>query len=338
MKALTTFGTMPDGEAVPEASISGGGLAARVIAYGAVLHELRLSGHRPPLVLGLNTLEDYLAHSRYFGATVGRCANRIRDARFVLDGKTHTLDRNFRERHHLHGGSAGIGKRVWTFEDVRPDRVVLSITLDDGEMGYPGAMRVRQTMSLPGDGVFDIRIEAEADAPTLCNIAHHSYFNLDGADTILDHELQVAADRYIPVDTDLIPTGEIASLDGHMFDFRSSKPLRPVCEAALLDNNFCLADGRRALAHAATLRAPATGIAMQVLTTEPGLQIYDGANIDVTVPGLDGRAFHPHAGIALEPQVWPDAINHPAFPQAVLRPGEVYRQQTRYVFTRESAP
>lgn len=329
------FGRLPDGAPVHRVGISGGGLTANLLTYGAVLQDLRLDGHRPPLVLGFETFEDYPAHSRYFGATAGRCANRIRDGEFVLDGTRHQLDRNFLGKHHLHGGSAGIGKRNWEIVKVEHAKVALAIDLADGEMGYPGAMRIRQTFSLPGNGTLDIAIEAETDAPTLCNLAHHSYFNLDVGDTILDHELQVSADFYVPVDDEMIPTGEVAPVAAAGFDFRTSRTLRPVCDRRWIDHNFCLADNRRTLTKVATLRAPTSGLAMEVRTTEPGLQVYDGAKLDVPVRGLDGRTMRANAGIALEPQVWPDAINNPAFPQAVLRPGEIYRQHTQYVFRKE---
>lgn len=338
MNAPQPFGTMPDGTPVQRVAIAGGGLTARVLTWGAVLQDLRIDGHAPSLVLGLNTLDHYIAHTRYFGATAGRCANRIRDGRFNLDGADYQLDRNFLGKHHLHGGSAGIGKRVWDIESLGTDSVTLSIALADGEMGYPGAMQIRQTFSLPGDGTFDITMEAETDAPTLCNLAHHSYFNLDGTDTILGHDLMIAAQHYLPVDDELIPTGEIAPVAGTPLDFRRPTLLATPCAAQVVDLNFCLSDARRDATRAATLRAPTSGITMDVITTEPGLQVYDGAGLDVPVPGLDGRGIGAHAGIALEPQVWPDAINHAEFPQAVLRPGETYRQHMQYVFRRDSAP
>ncbi|MFP1631147.1 aldose epimerase family protein [Zhengella sp. ZM62] len=332
MTDISAFGTLPDGSAVDVVRIEGGGLAAAVLTYGAVLQDLRLAGHKPPLVLGFDTLDSYLAHSRFFGATAGRCANRIRDGRFTLDGRDYQLDRNFLGKHHLHGGSASIGKRIWTLEDAAADSVTLSITLADGEMGYPGAMVIRQAISLQAGGVLDIELEAHSDAPTLCNLAHHSYFNLDGTDKVLDHDLQVLADHYLPVDGELIPTGEIAPVDGLVFDLRRPRRLRGVCDAAAIDHNFCLANRRREITHVATLSAPLSGVSMDIRTTEPGLQVYDGGPLDVPVPGLDGRRMGAHAGMALEPQVWPDAINHPAFPQAVLRPGESYRQHTQFVF------
>ena len=207
----------------------------------------------------------------------------------------------------------------------------LAITAEDGEMGFPGRLDVRMTFALSPGGVFDIRIEAETDAPTLCNVAHHSYFNF-GAETISDHLLRVDADTYLPVDAELIPTGEVRAVEGTRFDFRTPAPVRA---AHPVDHNFCLAPNRRSITHVARLQNPATGLAMDVRSTEPGLQVYSGEKIDVGLPGLTGRPMRACAGIALEPQIWPDANHHDNFPQAVLRPGDGYSQHTQYVFSRE---
>ncbi|SPH18171.1 Aldose 1-epimerase [Defluviimonas aquaemixtae] len=330
MAEREVFGRMPDGRAVERAVIQGGGLTAKVLSFGAVVQDLRLDGHAPPLVLGFEALDHYLAHSPYFGATVGRSANRIAGAKFALDGAEHNLDRNNLGKHHLHGGSRGIGVRLWTFDEVSLDSATLSIRLEDGEMGYPGAMRIEVRFHLGPGGVLDIRMTAETDRATLCNLAHHSYFNLDGSPDILGHYLTVAADRYLPVDAELIPTGETATVTGTPFDFRSGALLR---DAGLgIDHNFCLSSDRVALRDVAELSAG--DVRMRVKTTEPGLQVYDAAALDVPVPGLGGRRMGPHAGIALEPQVWPDAIHHPDWPQPLLRPGSLYVQHTQFVFTR----
>lgn len=326
------FGAMPDGQTVERVTIRGGGLTARLLSYGAVLQDLRLEGHAPPLVLGFDRLADYLAHSRHFGATAGRCANRIAGAAFTLDGRDYQLDPNFLGKHHLHGGSAGIGKRLWTFEDAGPDRATLRIDLADGEMGYPGAMTVRLSCALLPGGVLDIRMTARTDRPTLCNLAHHSYWNLSGAPDILQHRLRVAADRYLPVDADLIPTGAVAPVAGTPFDLRAGPRLAGPCAAVRIDHNFCTAEARGAIRAVAELSAG--GLRMVVRTTEPGLQVYDGAPLDVPVPGLDGCRMGAHAGIALEPQLWPDAIHHPDWAQPVLRPGETYDQHTQFVFAK----
>ncbi|MEM7300754.1 MAG: aldose epimerase family protein [Pseudomonadota bacterium] len=334
MTNIEAFGTLPNGQMVEQIKLKGGGLSTNILTYGAVVQDLRLDGHAPPLVLGLNTLEDYLNHSKSFGIIAGRCANRIAHGRFEIDGTSYQLDQNFLEKHHLHGGSDGCGKRNWHIEQASDHSVSLSINLDDGHMGYPGEIRILVHYALLDGGVLDIRFETMSDEPTLCNLAAHSYFNLDGSRNILDHTLQMDADHFLPVDDELIPTGEQKSVEGDGFDFRSAKPLRDVCAQGLIDHNFCLSHGREALRQVAVLSAPATGVSMTIRTTEPGLQIFDGSKLDVPVTGLDDQKLGAYAGIAMEPQVWPDAINHPDWAQPVLRPGEIYRQHSQFVFSK----
>ncbi len=221
---------MPDGTVVERISLSAGKLSAEVLTYGSVLQDLRLDLYEPSLVLGFEYLGHYLDHSPYFGATVGRCANRIRDGHLVLEGVEYRLNRNYLHRHHLHGGTAGVGKRVWKIEDVNSDRVSLSIQLADGEMGYPGNMRIKMTYQLLPVGVLDIKFHATSDKTTLCNLAHHSYFNLDGRDSILEHMLGIDANAFIPVDDESIPTGEVRSVEGSSFDFRQSKKIESVVQ------------------------------------------------------------------------------------------------------------
>jgi len=328
---MSLFGHMPDGTPVERVAIRGGGLTANVLTYGAAIQDLRLEGHAAPLVLGFAEFAPYSSHSPYFGATAGRCANRIRDGHLELDGTTYQLDRNFLGKHMLHGGAKGMGKRIWRLEEVGEDRVTLAITQEDSDMGFPGTLDVRVTFAcLPG-GVLDIRMEAETDAPTLCNLAHHSYFTL-GGETISEHLLQVDAETYLPVDDDLIPTGEERAVAGTPFDFREPAPVH---QAHPVDHNFCLARGRGPVRPVAWLTNPASGLRMELRTTEPGVQVYDGAKINIDLPGLTGQPMRAHAGIALEPQVWPDANHHETFPQAVLRPGERYEQHTQYIFSKD---
>ncbi|WP_298436142.1 aldose epimerase family protein [uncultured Jannaschia sp.] len=312
----------------PAYTIRGHGLTATFTDLGAVLHDLRLDGIDHPLVLGLADLDHYPEFSNYMGATAGRVANRIGGARFELDGATHRTDPNFKERHTLHGGSAGIGKRIWDVAQHGDDAITFAIDLADGEMGFPGAMRIEARYVCAPDAALRVEYRATCDAPTLCNLAHHTYWNLDGAATVADHVLTVAADRYVPVDDDLIPTG-IAPVDGTAFDFRRGRALPA---EGLLDHNLCLSDERVALREVAWLRTG--GLEMAVATTEPGLQVYDGAKLNTQVPGLEGRVYRAHAGVALEPQVWPDAPNQAGFPSAVLRPGETYEQITEFRFSR----
>lgn len=331
-----TFGETADGKTVRRLTIKGGGLTAHVLTYGAVIQDLRLDRHAPPLVLGFEHLEDYIARSPYFGATVGRYANRIANGRLSIDGSAIQLDRNENGRHHLHGGTRGISTRVWEIEAYSSDSITLAIDCADGEMGYPGNARIRTTCSLRPGGTLSIRHESRTDRPTPANVAHHGYFNLDGGETILDHELMLAADRFLPTDEDQIPTGEMRDVEGTAFDFRDMRPIR--CEKAgaqvEYDHNFCLSEARVAKRSVALVRSLHSGVTLEVRTSEPGLQFYAGHKLKVSVPGLKGRRYGPFAGFCLEAQNWPDAPNHPNFPPAILEPGETLVQETDYVFAR----
>jgi aldose 1-epimerase len=305
-----------------------------LLSWGCVIQDLRLSGHQPPLVLGFSEFRHYPAHSRFFGATVGRYANRIAHGRFSIDGVTYQCDLNFLGRHTLHGGSNSLGRRNWRFSELTADKVVLEISDHEGEMGFPGTANIRAVFSLPGEGRLHIRYEATTDAPTLLNLAHHSYFNLAGGGDILDHELEIAADSYLPVDDEAIPLGKPVSVANTAFDFRKMRPIKRIESGGLVqyDHNFCLADRRRNLTPVARLRCPSSCIEMAVSTTEPGVQLYDAATLAVPVPGLTGGLYGSYAGLCMEPQVWPDSPNHADYPQAILRPGEIYEQETEYRF------
>nr|WP_321460645.1 aldose epimerase family protein [uncultured Cohaesibacter sp.] len=326
------FGVMPDGTPVERATISGGGLTAKILSYGTIIQDLRLEGHDKALVRGFEKLEDYLTYGSHFGATAGRVGNRIRDGHLELDGKTYQLDTNFLGKHTLHGGKKGMGVQVWTFDKVEDNAVHMSITLPDGEMGFPGNLTIKIVYSLLDGGVLDMVMTAETDATTLCNLAHHSYFTLDGDPTILDHVLQVEADRYLEVNGELIPTGKLLSVEGSSLDFRAPKRVGDATSVVPIDNNFCLEDSAGALRRVATLSSPKSGISMEVMTTEPGVQAYDGVNMKEGMPGLDGCVMGKHGGFCLEPQIWPDAIHHADFPSSVLKPGETYHQHTQYIF------
>ncbi len=334
---MTAFGTMPDGRPVERITLSGGGLTAQVLTYGAVLQDLRLDGHNAPLVLGFPDFPPYLDRSPYFGATAGRCANRIRDGHLSLDGQDYQLDTNFLGKHCLHGGAGGFGKQLWRLASQQGDSLVLALHSPDGDMGFPGSLDAELKLSLLDGGVLDIVMTATCSAPTLCNLAHHSYFILDDSGSVQDHLLQVDARHYLPVDDELIPTGERATVEGTRFDFRQSKPVgqTPSGQPELLDHNFCLSQDRHTLRKVARLVSPKSGVAMDLRTTEPGLQVYDGAKVNVDTPGLAGQPMRAHAGIALEPQIWPDANHHPTFAQAILRPGQVYHQQSQYIFSKD---
>jgi aldose 1-epimerase len=310
--------------------LSGGGLTAHVLTLGAIVQDLRFAGVAHPLILGAGQLAPYLGPMRYFGASVGRYANRIAGGRFRLNGVTHDLSRNTPGGHCLHGGASGASDRLWTIEDHAPDRATLSLTLPDGDMGFPGRLEVVLHLTL-SECAMTFDYTATSDADTVCSLSHHGYFVLDDSGSIADHRLRIAADYFLPVDDDTLPTGQIASASETPFDFRNPRILSGVA----LDHNFCLSDGPVALRPVAWLDSPRAGLAMQVSTTEPGLQVYTANHLpERGVTDHQGRAYGRHAGIALEAQAWPDAPNRPDFPDATLRAGQTYRHVTRYSFNR----
>lgn len=330
------FGTTEEGEAIHRFEIAGGGLTAQILTWGAVIQDLRLDGHLPPLVLGFDAFADYPAHSPYFGAIAGRYANRIRNGRFTIDGQRYQADTNFLGKHLLHGGSRGTGKRIWQVGERGGDFINLRQTEPAGWMGFPGALDISCSYRLKQGGTLAVALSATCDAPTVCNLTQHSYFNLDdgGSSDILDHRLMLNASAYLPVDGEMIPTGLVQPVEGTWFDFTRARPIRMEAEGSQVayDHNFCLAAARGPLRHAAWAQGAASGVEMEVWTTEPGIQFYAGHKVARQRTGLGGRPYGAHAGFCLEPQVWPDAPNHPYFPQAILRPGETYRQLTEYRF------
>lgn len=330
------FGQTAAGETVYRVHLRGGGLSASVMTWGAVIQDLRLDGHAPPLTLGFERFEDYPLYSSYFGATPGRCSNRIAGGRFTLDGEDHQLECNERGVNHLHGGKDGIAKRNWQIVDLAEDRVVLEIVDPDGRAGYPGTCTVTATYQLKDEGVLSVIYRSTTDRATLANICQHTYFNLDGRPDALEHDLMIAADHYLPVDDALIPTGEQRPVAGTEFDFRQMSPMARFVdgEQVLYDHNFCLSNERVPKRSVALARSINSGVTLEVRTTEPGVQFYAGTKLNVAVPGHEGRTYGKFAGFCLETQIWPDAINHSGFPNAVLRPGEVLVQETDYVFSK----
>ncbi|MEW9805219.1 aldose epimerase family protein [Mesorhizobium marinum] len=330
------FGRTEAGDPVHRFRIAGGGLTAHVLDWGAVVQDLRLDGHEPPLVLGFDRFDDYPAHSPYMGAIAGRFANRIANGRFSIGGTQYQADRNFLGKHTLHGGSQSFGNRMWEVLLRGQDFVTLALHDPAGSMGFPGALDVTCTYRMKIPGTLSVELSATCDQPTLCNLAHHSYFNLDdgGSGDILDHQMMLAADAYLPVDAELIPTGVVEPVDGTVFDFRRSRPIRLEQEGEQVpyDHNFCLAAARGPLRRIASVRGASSCVGMEVWSTEPGVQFYAGAHVGRTVPGHGGRIYRDYAGFCLEPQTWPDGPNRPYFPQAVLWPNEIYRQVTEYRF------
>ena len=336
---VTTFGQLADGTAVPLVTIEGHGLRIGAIGLGAALRSLDYDAGKglAPRVLGLETLEHYVAHSPSMGIVAGRYANRIGGARFAIDGREFPLIPNEHGRNQLHGGPRGFGKRPWTLADHGPTHVTYRILSDDGDQGYPGQLEALCTYAIIADGTLRITLTATTDAPTVVNLATHSYFNLDQSDTTLDHIVEIAAEHYTPIDAEKIPTGEIRAVAGTPFDFRAARPIRLMQEGSRVsyDHNFVVARDKAAEPRfMARVVGPASSTALEIHSTEPGVQFYDGAYLGVPVPGLGGRNIAANAGLCLEPQFFPDTPNKPQFGSAVLRPGETYRQVTEYRFTK----
>jgi aldose 1-epimerase len=267
---------------------------------------------------------------------VGRYANRIGGGRFAIAGTQYQTDLNFLGKHTLHGGSKSFGKRLWDVSLHGDDFVTLTLHSSDGEMGFPGAIDVTCTYRMKIPGTLSIELTATTDEPTLCNLANHSYFNLDngGSGDILGHRLMLNAAAYLPVDDELIPTGVVQPVQGTPFDFRLARPIGngKDGEQTLYDHNFCLASAHGPLKLAAWAQGAVSGVEMEMWTTEPGVQFYAGGKVAREQEGLGGRRYQNYAGFCLEAQVWPDSPNHSYFPQAVLWPGAIYRQSTEYRF------
>jgi len=337
-----------DGRSIHEVRLrSRAGAEMVVMEWGAVVRDLVVptsTGRRQRVVLGLSNLDDYIAHSPHFGAIAGRYANRVAGGRFAIDGRVFQLDLNQNGRHTLHGGAGGFGVRPWRILHHDERSVLLTFFSPDGDQGFPGDLTATCRYSLEEPATLRVELSASTNAATIVNLCHHSYFNLDASPSILDHALQLDADFVTPVDDELIPTGEIRSVGGTAFDFREARPLRLLDERTgeptRYDHNFVLTRERsapwgtaeRPLARAARLTSPRSGVAMDIWTTEPGLQVYDGHKCDVPVPGLDDARYGANAGICFEPQIFPDSPNRAHFPSPLLRPGQDYAQTTEYRF------
>ncbi|MDZ7706373.1 MAG: aldose epimerase family protein [Trueperaceae bacterium] len=340
------FGTTATGVAVTRFDLSApDGSGVSVLDFGAVVLEVRVpdrDGRLANVVLGHAELGGYERNAPYFGAVVGRCANRIAGARFTLDGEEHRLAAN-EGRHQLHGGPGGFHLRAWHGQaassgDGRAE-VILRRVSPDGEEAYPGTAEVEARIGWSVRHELSIELHARADAPTLMNLAHHGYWNLagEGSGSVDDHLLAVAADAYLPVGTTLIPTGELAAVAGTPFDLRSGRRIGDVVRAGHrqvriangIDHNLVLS---REVGEAARLTDPRSGRRLRLLTDQPGLQVYTGNALDGRIVGRSGRAYRQGDGVALEAQGFPDAPHHPHFPSVVLRPGDAYRSSTVFAF------
>ena len=344
--ARAPFGKTGDGRAVEIYTLTNAhGVEMRVITYGGIISSLKVPdrhGQFGDVVLGFDTLDGYLKDPPYFGALIGRYGNRIAKGQFVLDGKTYKLATN-NGPNHLHGGVKGFDKVVWNAvpgENGDGVSVTLTRTSPDGEEGYPGQLHVTVRYTLTDKNELAIEYRATTDKPTPVNLTQHSYFNLaaDGTD-ILGHELTIHASRYTPVDDTLIPTGELAPVQGTSFDFQESTAIGARIDADSqqlknghgYDHNWVLDRNGPGLRAAARLVDPKSGRTLDVATTEPGLQFYSGNFIDGTNTGKGGRVYGRRTGLCLETQHYPDSPNHPNFPSTILQPGQTYSSRT--VFT-----
>jgi aldose 1-epimerase len=310
------------------------GFEVSITNYGGAITSLKTPdrhGNFGDIVLGFESLDDYATNPRYFGALIGRHANRIARGRFSLNGVAYQLPCN-NGANHLHGGFKGFDKRIWT---VREDQNTLQLTYfsKDGEENYPGNVTASVDYTL-FDNELRTSYRATTDRDTIVNLTNHSYFNLRGAGTILDHELMLNADHFTPVTKDLIPTGEIKPVAGTPMDFRRAKAIgAELAEVAGgYDHNFVLNNWDGSLRLAARLYEPVSGRALEILTTEPGMQFYSGNFLDGSLIGKGGFAYEKYTGLCLEPQHFPDAPNHLNFPSTILRPGEEYKHISVYRF------
>jgi aldose 1-epimerase len=344
------FERTPDNQLVDLITLgNANGMEMTVLTYGGIIKTLRTpdrTGAFDDIVLGFDDLKSYMEKSPYFGALIGRYGNRIAKGRFTLDGATYTLATN-NGPNHLHGGNKGWDKAIWgfeTFNDARGVGVILTHTSADGDEGYPGTVKATVTYTLTDQNQLVIDYQATTDKATVINLTQHSYFNLAGtkANDILGHELKLNAAQYTPVDAGLIPTGQIANVEGTPFDFRTPTPIGARIDAKNeqlqlgpgYDHNWVLTRTGPGLSEAAVVTEPLSGRTLKIETTEPAIQFYAGNFLSQKEPltGKGGRAYPRRSGFCLETQHYPDSPNHANFPSTVLRPGETYSSKTVFTF------
>ena len=336
------FGKTADGKDVDLYTLTNAnGLKTEIMTYGGIVRILEVpdrDGNLGDIVLGYDSLDEYIENNPYFGALVGRCGNRIAKGKFTLNGVEYTLATN-NGPNHLHGGVKGFDKVVWDAEPVEDETSVglkLTYLSKDGEEGYPGNLKCTVIYTLTNDNELKVSYEAETDKTTVINLTHHSYFNLGGhgSGDILGHELMLTADNFTPVDEGLIPTGEIKPVKGTLMDFTRPMPIGARIDQVKggYDHNFVLNNSGGSLALAASVYEPNTGRVMEISTTEPAIQFYSGNFLDGSNKGK-GAVYNKHNGFCLETQHFPDAPNKPGFPSIVLKPGDKYTHLTVHKFS-----
>ncbi|MEW6370386.1 MAG: aldose epimerase family protein [Pseudomonadota bacterium] len=339
------FGTLPDGEQVSVFTLANaGGMRVRILDFGGIITEIHVpdrAGVLADVALGFDTLEPYRGDSPYFGALIGRYGNRIAGGRFTLDGQEYRLPVN-NGKNHLHGGTAGFDRVLWRAR-IEGGELVLSYRSVDGEQGYPGTLDATVRYRLTEDNEIVVRFHAVSDRATPVNLTQHSYFNLAGGGAILDHRIMIDADAFVAIDADLIPYGKLAPVAGTPFDFRSARPIgerideddEQLRHGGGYDHCFALnKPAGKAMTRAARVVEPVSGRVLELFTQEPGVQFYSGNFLDGSLRGK-GQAYPYRGGFCLEPQHFPDSPNQPAFPNTILRPGEVYETESRFRFSVE---
>ena len=344
------FGSLSDGTKVEAVTLTNGaGMSAKIMTLGATLQSLAVpdkAGHKDDVVLGYDTAQEYLTRPNFFGASVGRYANRIAKGKFTLDGKTYTLATNDGPNS-LHGGTKGFDKRMWKIDSVSngPEaKVVLSYASADGEEGFPGELKVTATYSLNEKNELKLEYRATSSKPTVLNLTNHSYFNLSGNDArdVMGNLVTLHAERFTPVDATLIPTGERRAVAGSPFDFRTphrvGDRIRDAKDQQIrfgrgYDHNFIVDGAAGSLRPAAVVTEPVSGRTMEMSVTAPGIQFYTGNFMDGTFFGKSSRAYRQGDAICLEPGVFPDSPNHPDFPTSRLNPGQSYVNTIVYKFS-----
>ncbi|WP_423819719.1 aldose epimerase family protein [Salinimicrobium sp. TIG7-5_MAKvit] len=346
MKSIV-YGKAPQGEQVDQFTLRNEqGMEVKITTYGGRITSLKIpdkNDNFEDVVLGFDSLEQYLEENPFFGALIGRYGNRIAQGKFSLDGQEYTLAQNNGENH-LHGGDKGFDKVVWKInESSEPNSLVLSYISEHMEEGCPGRLETEVTYTLTEDNSLDVEYKATTDRKTIVNLTQHAYFNLSGdfANSILDHQVQINADDFVPIDENLIPTGEISTVTGNPFDFKEPKAIGKEINAAHeqlrrgngYDHTWVINNPESGLRFAASALHPESGRKLEVYTTEPGMQLYTGNFLDGTLPLQNGKGFYEkRSGLCFETQHYPDTPNQENFPSVVLEPGKTYSSKTSYRF------